>query len=70
MIKKKKYTETFEEFDSASTDNWPPPKYLVKPAKDDKGFALTKSAFNNMTKHFKPGISDAGLTLPPDDANE
>lgn len=65
-----KYTKTFEEFDAASTDNWAPPKHLVKPAKGDKGYALTKSYFHNMTKHFKPGISDAGLTLPSDDAED
>ena len=63
---KKKFTQTFEEFDKANTDNWPPPKYLVQPAKDDKGFALTKSYFHNMTTHFKPGIKDAKLDLPED----
>jgi hypothetical protein len=63
----RKYTKSFEEFDSASTDNWDPPKYLVQPAKGDKGFAITKSYFHNMTKHFKPGIKDAGLDLPEDE---
>ncbi len=66
VMSKKKYTNTFEEFDKADTDNWPPPKYLVQPAKGDKGFALTKSQFRNLTKHFKPGMSGAGLTLPED----
>lgn len=64
---KKKHTQTFEDFDKANTDNWPPPKYLVQPAKGDKGFALTKSYFHNMTNHFKPGIKDADLDLPEDE---
>lgn len=64
---KKKHTQNFEEFSAANTDNWPPPKYLVQPAKGDKGFAIAKSQFNNMTKHFSPGIKDAGLDLPEDE---
>jgi hypothetical protein len=63
---KKKHTQTFEDFDKANTDNWPPPKYLVQPAKGDKGFALAKSYFHRMTTHFKPGIKDADLDLPED----
>ena len=62
----KKHTKTFEDFDKANTDNWPPPKYLVKPAEGDKGFALTKSQFRNMTKHFSRGMKGAGLSLPED----
>jgi len=69
MIKKtqKKYTQSFEDFDAADTDNWAPPKYLVKPAPGDKGFALAKSAFHNMTTTFKPGIKEAGLDLTEDE---
>lgn len=59
-----KKTKTFDEFDKSSTDSWASPKYLVQPAEKDKGFALVKSGFHNMTNHFKPGISDAGLDLP------
>jgi hypothetical protein len=69
MDKKKKHTKSFKEFDetdAASTDNWPAPEYLVQPAKGDKGFALAKSHFRNLTKHFSPGMSGAGLTLPED----
>lgn len=62
-----KKTKTFEEFDKSSMDNWPPPKYLVQPAKDDKGFSLVKSHFHNMTNHFRPGIADAGLNLSKED---
>jgi hypothetical protein len=62
-----KKTKTFDEFDKSSTDSWPAPKCLVQPAENDKGFALVKSSFHNMTNHFKPGISDAGLGLPEDD---
>ncbi len=71
-MSKKKHTKSFEEFDELElpggpeSDNWPPPKYLVKPAKGDKGFALAKSQFRNLTKHFSPGMSGAGLTLPED----
>lgn len=64
MNKKKKYTQNFSEFDSADTENFPPPEYLVKPAKGDKGFTLTKASFNKMSKHFSPGMSGAGLNLP------
>lgn len=66
-MSKKKHTTTFEEFDKANTDNWAPPEYLVKPQPGDKGFAIVKSGFNNMTSHFKPGIKDAGLDLPEDE---
>jgi hypothetical protein len=66
-MSKKKHTQNFKEFSAADTDNWPAPKYLVQPAKGDKGFAITKSQFNNMTKHFEPGIKDAGLDLPEDE---
>lgn len=68
MIKdtKKKHSQSFEDFDAADTSNFPPPKYLVQPAPGDKGFALTKSAFHDMTTTFKPGIKDAGLDLPED----
>ena len=66
-MSKKKQTQNFEEFDSASTDNWAPPEYLVKPAPGDKGFALTKANFHSMTTTFKPGIKDAGLDLPEDE---
>lgn len=62
----KKHTSTFEEFDKANTDNWPPPKYLVKPAPGDKGFALAKSQYRNLTKYFKPGMSSAGTFRPED----
>ena len=66
-MSKKKHIQSYEEYSQASTDNWPAPKYLVKPAKGDKGFALAKSQFHNMTKHFSPGIKDAGLDLPEDE---
>ena len=60
----KKHSQTFDEFDSADTKNWPPPKFIAQPAQDDKGFEITKSFFNNMTTHFKPGIADDNLDLP------
>ena len=60
-----KTKKTFSEFldiksknDKSLTDNYTPPKYLVEPQKDDKGFALVKAAFDSK-KSFKyvPGIT-------------
>jgi hypothetical protein len=55
----------FEEYDnlpqkkkkkkSGETDSYPPPEYLVQPAKGDKGFFLFKGAFDKMKKRFGTG---------------
>jgi hypothetical protein len=39
-----------------TTDSYPPPEYLVQPAKGDKGFFLFKHAFDNMKKRFETGF--------------
>jgi hypothetical protein len=52
---KKKKVKNFSEF-NADTSSYPPPEYVVEPAKDDKGFALVKTAFGKMKKYFQPSI--------------
>ena len=41
-------TMTFNEFDQSKgeTEDYPPPAYIVKPAKGDKGYALVNAALN------------------------
>lgn len=39
------------------TDSYPPPEYLVEPAKNDTGFFLVKSAFDKRKLRYSPGIS-------------
>jgi hypothetical protein len=38
------------------TDSYPPPEYVVQPAKDDKGFFMFKKAFDSMKKKFDTGF--------------
>lgn len=40
----------------ADTSNYEPPKYVIQPAKGDKGFAMLKSHFNKGKTYFKPAI--------------
>ena len=58
-----KKLETFEEnsskrrsTDRSSVDAYEPPKYVVKPAKGDKGFALIKAMLGKVKKIIEPGI--------------
>lgn len=60
MAKKKSKFKSYDEFEksnSASTDRYEPPKYVVQPAKDDKGFAMFKAAFDSKKRKYTPGIS-------------
>lgn len=45
-----------ESQDKSQTDSYAPPKYLVQPAKGDKGFALLKGFFKKVKKVMSPGI--------------
>ena len=56
-------TPTFEEFDKSRTEDYPAPKYIVKPAKDDKGFAIVKQAFDDQKPFFKPGMKSSNQDL-------
>ena len=38
------------------TSSYPPPEYLVEPAKDDKGFFMLKAEFDKKKKRFDTGI--------------
>lgn len=49
-MKKKRST------DRSSVDAYEPPKYVVQPAKGDKGFALIKSMLGKVKKIIEPGI--------------
>lgn len=54
-----KYTILFEDFskntDKSEITNYEPPKYLVEPAKGDKGFFMFKRAFDKRKKKFDTG---------------
>ena len=57
-----RYMPTFTEFlneAKADTSNYVPPKYVVKPAKDDKGYEMFAAAFNRQKPYFKPGIKSS-----------
>ena len=55
-MKKKKRFKKFSEFtDTSLTDHYPPPIYVVEPAKDDKGFFMFKKAFDKRKRIFSPG---------------
>lgn len=38
------------------TSSYPPPEYLVEPAKDDKGFFMLKAEFDKKKKRFDTGV--------------
>ena len=63
----KKKTQKFEDFEKSYTDDFTPPEYLVKPAKDDKGFYLFKKAFDDQKSYFKPGIKSSNKDLDEND---
>ena len=44
------------EEDKSKTDSYEPPKYVIKPAKGDKGFALLRSLLDKVKKVIEPGI--------------
>ncbi len=55
-----KHLILFEEFSkdtvkSGETDTYPPPKYVVQPAKGEKGFFMFKKAFDKRRKKFDTG---------------
>ena len=54
-----KHLILFEEFKVSpprgETDSYPPPKYVVQPAKGDKGFFMFKKAFDKRRKKFDTG---------------
>jgi hypothetical protein len=48
--------EASENTDRSKTDSYEPPKYVVQPAKGDKGFALLSSYMKKLKKIIEPGI--------------
>lgn len=67
MSKKIKNLPKFDQFSEGETDSYEPPKYLVKPAKGDKGFYMFKKAFDNQKKFFQPRIASSNHELPEND---
>lgn len=63
MTKNKKYALKFEEFEEGLTSSYKPPKYLVQPADDDKGFDMFQKAFNSQKKYYKPFIRSTNKDL-------
>lgn len=63
MIKNKKFTPSFSEFEESLTSNYETPEYLVQPAKDDKGFEMFQKAFKSQKKYFKPFIRSTNTDL-------
>lgn len=57
-----------EQFESADTDNYKAPEYVVKPAEDDKGFAIVKNAFDNQKSYFQPRIASSNHNLATNDS--
>ena len=60
---KKKRVKTYAEHelengekDPSRTEFFKPPKYVVQPAKGDKGFAIVKKSFNRMRPVFSTGV--------------
>lgn len=53
FVEKKKKKKTT----SGETETYEPPKYVVQPAKNDKGFFLVKKEFEKMKKRFSPSVS-------------
>ena len=66
MAKNKK-TPKFEDFDKSYTDDYVPPKYLVKPQPGDKGWEMFKIAFDDQKSYFKPGIKSSNKNLKEHD---
>jgi len=62
MTKNKK-TPNYEEYEKSLTSNYSPPEYLVKPAEDDKGFAMFQQAFKNQKKYYQPSIRSTNTDL-------
>jgi hypothetical protein len=63
----KKKTQTFEDFEKSSTNDYPPPTQLVKPAKGDKGYAMFKKAFDDQKSYYTPGIKSTNKDLDEND---
>lgn len=63
MSNKKKYVNKFDEFQDSETGNYAPPKYVVQPPVNDKGWELFKSAFDKQKSYFNPKIKSTNLDL-------
>lgn len=68
----KNNTPSFKQFESqqiaeADTNSYEPPKYVVKPAPGDKGFAMLKTAFDNQKSYFQPRIASSNHDIEEND---
>ena len=62
-IMSNKKTPKFENFEKGMTKDYTPPKYVVQPPVDDKGWEMFSAAFNKQKSYFKPGIKSANQDL-------
>jgi hypothetical protein len=62
-MNKNKKTKNFKEFEEGLTSFYDAPEYVVKPAKDDKGFFLFQKAFKNQKKYYEPFIRSTNQDL-------
>ena len=62
-MSKNKKTPKFDEFNKTFTNDYVPPKYLVKPQPGDKGWEMFKIAFDKQKSYFKPGIKSSNQDL-------
>jgi hypothetical protein len=63
---------SFKQFESqqiieGETSEYEPPKYVVKPAPGDKGFAMFKQAFDNQKSYFQPRIASSNQDIENND---
>jgi hypothetical protein len=58
MKKGKRKFKKFDKYhkDRSKTSSYPPPKHVIEPAPNDKGYFLVKSEFDKMTKKFDVGF--------------
>jgi hypothetical protein len=64
---KKKRTPKFEQFTDGRTEEYSPPKYVVQPPVNDKGWEMFSAAFNKQKPYFKPGIKSSNQELKDHD---
>jgi hypothetical protein len=49
------------------TESYAPPKYVVQPPVNDKGWEMFKTAFDAQKPYFKPGIKSSNHDLKEHD---
>jgi len=59
----KKKTPKFDKFEKGMTSDYTPPKYVVQPPVNDKGWEMFSAAFNKQKGYFTPGIKSSNKEL-------